>query len=164
MRLETFFCVQKFNFSHPLYRKQNFFMDSPRGQERRGYWGTRGRDRGRDRREGTELASRVRRFLSHVDQELLPFQVGIPTSLRALLLTGITPFCSSVLSAPECSTKYTSGTDLNAENGIRAIRLMRVSLWLIRRTGSWRYLAGSWRETTPNLIVIFRKYFSKMKQ
>ena len=34
------------------------------------------------------------------------------------------------------------------------IRHMRVPFWPIRRTGSWGYLAGSWREATPNVIII----------
>ena len=35
-----------------------------------------------------------------------------------------------------------------------SIRHMRVPLWPIRRAGSWGYLAGSWREATPNVIII----------
>ena len=35
-----------------------------------------------------------------------------------------------------------------------AIRLMRVSIWPIRITGSWKYLAGSWWEANLHFIVI----------
>ena len=37
---------------------------------------------------------------------------------------------------------------------VLGIRHMRVPLWPIRRAGSWGYLAGSWREATPNVINI----------
>ena len=36
----------------------------------------------------------------------------------------------------------------------RCIRHMRVPLCPIRRAGSWGYLAGSWRKTTPIFISI----------
>ena len=34
------------------------------------------------------------------------------------------------------------------------VRLMRVSIWPIRRTGMFRYLVRSWSETTPRFIAI----------
>ena len=32
---------------------------------------------------------------------------------------------------------------------------MRVSVWPNRRAGSWKYLAGSWRQATFHYTVIF---------
>ena len=34
------------------------------------------------------------------------------------------------------------------------IRHMKVPLWPIRKARSWGYLAGSWREATPNVIIV----------
>ena len=43
------------------------------------------------------------------------------------------------------------------------IRYMRVSVSLIKMAGSWGYLAGSWREATPYLLL-FCYILQKMKQ
>ena len=51
-----------------------------------------------------------------------------------------------ILEAPTCFWIYIRETSHDIDH-------MSVLVWPIRTTGSWVYLAGSWREVTPYVIV-----------
>ena len=74
-------------------------------------------------------------------------------------------FSHDFLSSPWRHRRWLEERDVMADiAGSRLdIRHMSVSIWRIRRGGSWVYLAGSWVEATPNLLLFWQIY-EKMKQ
>ena len=57
-----------------------------------------------------------------------------------------------VLTGPPITTTISTQRSFDVHVFINQIR---VSIWLIRKAGSWGYLSGNRREATPNCITIF---------
>ena len=60
----------------------------------------------------------------------------------------------TVVTVDEQMVKVHFTKHMSADGKVSSMSDMGVSIWPIRKAGSWVYMAGSWREATPYCIVI----------